>query len=282
MRAGRQYAIATGGNILNRHIRQLHPADTIWIAADSGAEALVQAGIYPDLLVGDLDSIATGVFEDIRQNEQTRIYRFPPEKDASDTCLALQAVALLEQGGTDLLNKEWKSYALNPTVESSNLERKLLLSECSSDVSEALLATSFTTLKEAIKSRHAIGKAEPVDVIVLGASGSRVDHMLANYAIAFAFLQNMNIIFQLENGLAYPLVGEKSMRFSPDSQYPYFSIFPLSEELTELSLSGFRYPLDKANVLRENASLLLSNEIIEANACLHLKAGKCIIFRMID
>ena len=53
------------------------------IAADGGYEYLKAAGIQPDLLVGDFDSLSY-VPEDIL------IYRFPAEKDDTDMGLAIQ------------------------------------------------------------------------------------------------------------------------------------------------------------------------------------------------
>ena len=53
------------------------------IAADGGYEYLKAAGMQPDLLVGDFDSLSY-VPEDIL------IYRFPAEKDDTDMGLAIQ------------------------------------------------------------------------------------------------------------------------------------------------------------------------------------------------
>ncbi len=54
------------------------------VACDRGYEHARRAGIRPDLLVGDFDSSAADVEEGVE------ILRFPPEKDDTDTLLAVR------------------------------------------------------------------------------------------------------------------------------------------------------------------------------------------------
>ena len=60
------------------------------IAADGGGRWLEGQGVRPHLVVGDLDSLDATTIESLR-GSGTRISRHPPEKDASDTELALEA-----------------------------------------------------------------------------------------------------------------------------------------------------------------------------------------------
>lgn len=60
------------------------------IAADSGAQACREAGVVPDMVVGDLDSLTSDTVrwcEDVGVRQQT----YPWEKDESDLKLALRA-----------------------------------------------------------------------------------------------------------------------------------------------------------------------------------------------
>lgn len=59
------------------------------IAADSGYEHFVQMDVGPDLLIGDMDSIAPSALSAARQG-QIRIETYPAEKDFTDTELALR------------------------------------------------------------------------------------------------------------------------------------------------------------------------------------------------
>lgn len=76
-------------------------ADVVVIAADSGLDHAVAAGIEPDRLVGDLDSVSAAGRMWAYANE-VYIDEHPTDKDATDTELAL-AAAVADPQITDLL-----------------------------------------------------------------------------------------------------------------------------------------------------------------------------------
>ncbi|MGA1034421.1 MAG: thiamine diphosphokinase [Ilumatobacteraceae bacterium] len=80
---------------------EIPPATTI-IAADSGTDVALAAGIEPDLVVGDLDSISPAG----RRWAAThaRIEEYPADKDSTDTQLALAAAADLTPDRLDVLS----------------------------------------------------------------------------------------------------------------------------------------------------------------------------------
>jgi thiamine pyrophosphokinase len=57
------------------------------IAADRGLEAFVEAGLVPDLLLGDMDSVSGKTLESMMA--QTQVERLPCEKDDTDGVHAL-------------------------------------------------------------------------------------------------------------------------------------------------------------------------------------------------
>lgn len=84
----------------------LDPRDMMWldgpdlvIAADGGAASLDRLGRRPDLLVGDLDSVDAVTVERFAA-VGTSVERHSPDKDASDTELALEAA--LAAGATEI------------------------------------------------------------------------------------------------------------------------------------------------------------------------------------
>lgn len=72
-------------------LRELAAAAAFVVAADSGADRLHAAGIVPDLLVGDMDSINPKTLADA-DTERTRMVRVSPVKDESDLALALAEI----------------------------------------------------------------------------------------------------------------------------------------------------------------------------------------------
>jgi len=84
-------AVITGGSIDLEYLQgqRLEEASFL-ICADHGLEAADALGLTPDLLVGDFDSVDTCVLERYLSQAQTEVVRFNPEKDATDTELALK------------------------------------------------------------------------------------------------------------------------------------------------------------------------------------------------
>lgn len=62
----------------------------IVISADGGASNTLKMGLFPDVVIGDMDSIKLKVKEEIREkSSKTRYIAISPEKDESDTQLAV-------------------------------------------------------------------------------------------------------------------------------------------------------------------------------------------------
>ncbi|WP_461204469.1 thiamine diphosphokinase [Clostridium sp. DL1XJH146] len=59
------------------------------ICADSGANCAYKCGLTPDFIIGDMDSIDDNILEFFSLNEKVKIEIYPPEKDFTDTELAL-------------------------------------------------------------------------------------------------------------------------------------------------------------------------------------------------
>lgn len=74
---------APGEELLRRCVRRAN----LTIAADKGLEAFDRAGMLPDLLLGDMDSVSEDVLH--RMQEKTQVERLPCEKDDTDGVHAL-------------------------------------------------------------------------------------------------------------------------------------------------------------------------------------------------
>jgi len=91
--------IIAGGDINNYDniSRYLVGADLI-ICADSGVDHAFRMQIVPDIVVGDMDSISEKGLERLKELEIVR-YKYPEEKDFTDTELALEVA--LEKGARE-------------------------------------------------------------------------------------------------------------------------------------------------------------------------------------
>lgn len=91
--------IVAGGDLAPGDAGRLDGADLV-IAADGGASALDALGLRPDRLVGDLDSVQPALVRRL-EADGVPVDRYPRDKDASDTELALAAA--IEAGGSELV-----------------------------------------------------------------------------------------------------------------------------------------------------------------------------------
>ena len=95
-----QVVVVIGGGALSpRHITDIAP-DAIIVAADSGLDHAVEAGLRPTVLVGDLDSI-TAHGKMWAYAHELEIDQHPLDKASTDTELALARAVQTE--ATDLL-----------------------------------------------------------------------------------------------------------------------------------------------------------------------------------
>lgn len=83
------------GSFVNDAIKK---ADKI-IAADCGASSAMSMGVYPEVVLGDLDSLSAGDIEKLR-SKGTKFIKFPAKKDKTDTQLAVDYA--LRHGATSI------------------------------------------------------------------------------------------------------------------------------------------------------------------------------------
>ncbi len=79
--------------------KEICPGDMI-IAADGGALHCLEKGIFPDLAVGDFDSLSPACVK-VLQEQGTEIRQYPAQKDQTDLELALDAA--LEKGAEEII-----------------------------------------------------------------------------------------------------------------------------------------------------------------------------------
>lgn len=99
----------------------------------------------------------------------------------------------------------------------------------------------------------------PSEVVILGATGKRLDHFLANIQI---------LMLGLRRGIPVSLVDANNRICLMDSVWEqsranafgkYISFLPFTNEVKGITLSGFKYPLREAKMTQGN-SLGVSNE----------------------
>lgn len=208
--------IITGGSrseqfILN-YVRQ-HPKQPL-IVVDGALETTHRLGLLPEAIVGDFDTVDQSL---LNGYDDSIIFRHPPEKDQTDTELAVETA--LSMGCTRL--------------------------------------------------------------VFLGATGSRLDHSLANVFLLQSLLKcNMEAEILNETNRLY--LKTSSFSIKKAEQYGEFvSLLALTETVQNVTLRGFKYPLTDHTVYRDS-TLCVSNEILEEVATVELTDGIFVVVEARD
>lgn len=118
------------------------------------------------------------------------------------------------------------------------------------------------------------------DVTIIGWSGTRVDHVLANIHIIKEALDN-NVHCILKNKTnEIELINRKTI-ITKNEKFKYISLIPFTTETRGITLKGFKYPLESA-ILKIGESIGISNEIIEDKAIIDIKEGILILIKSKD
>ena len=112
-------------------------------------------------------------------------------------------------------------------------------------------------------------------IMLVGALGGRVDHMLANISlIAFAATKGADL--QIVDGHHQIFAVRDGRRRVPRSSWRNISVFAFDTECTGVTLRGVKYPLEGA-VLTNTFALGVSNEFTEDIAEISVESGILIV-----
>jgi len=130
----------------------------------------------------------------------------------------------------------------------------------------------FTDTQMALKKAIEIGSKA---ITIIGAIGTRLDHTLANIHILKETLEK-SIQAKLVNENNEIMLINKKTKLNKNKNYKYVSIIPLTTKLQGVTLKGFKYPLENAN-LEIGESIGVSNEQIEQTATAEIQEGTAIL-----
>ena len=116
------------------------------------------------------------------------------------------------------------------------------------------------------------------ELILLGALGGRLDHTVANLQLlASLAARGVRTTLVGADGVAVTaLVGGECARF-PATAHGTLSVFAFGGDAAGVTLTGLKYPLDKAT-LTPRFPLGVSNELVGGEAAVSLQSGTLLLF----
>lgn len=212
--------IISGGFInqafLQTYMKENH-VDYI-IGVDKGIEMCYQCNIIPSILMGDFDSIRGEILDYYEKNTTIEIRRFKPEKDDTDTQMAIRWAIQLKS----------------------------------------------------------------TQIVMIGSTGSRIDHLLGNIQSLCMLLEN-NIEGYIIDEYNKIMLLKEQMNINKSEQYgDYISLLALTNQVTGLTLTGFKYPLYEYTLTNQSGGFGVSNEILDENASIAFRSGILIMIQSKD
>lgn len=124
-------------------------------------------------------------------------------------------------------------------------------------------------------------KIESDDIVILGATGLRLDHFMGNIQILYVALTKGVVCKIVDSNNEIQLIDKNIKLIKKDNFGKYISLIPFTDEVTGITLKGFKYSLNDA-VLEKGQSIGISNEQIEEIAEINLKNGILILMKTKD
>lgn len=118
-------------------------------------------------------------------------------------------------------------------------------------------------------------------ITLLGATGSRLDHVLGNVELLGIGLQAGVPIVMADVNNRIRMIDSGITLKKEEQHGTYVSLIPYTEKVEHLTLRGFKYPLTDA-VLTGFCSLGVSNEIVDAGAEISFDGGILLVIESRD
>jgi len=143
---------------------------------------------------------------------------------------------------------------------------------------------TFPTQKDKTDTEIALELAlsqQPDEVDLIGATGNRLDHVMANIHLLTRALRSDTQAYMIDtNNKIY--LKNKNFTIQKEDQYGnYVSLLPLCDKVSGLTLKGFKYPLNGITY-EMGSSLGVSNEISDSEASVEMTEGILVVIESID
>lgn len=113
------------------------------------------------------------------------------------------------------------------------------------------------------------------DIVLIGASGTRLDHTYANVLLIEAYYKKGVKLKLIDNNNIIQIITN-NMEIQNKTNY-FVSIIPVTEFIEGVTLQGFKYPLNNV-VVNRGSTLCISNQIISEKGIITLNKGTALVF----
>ena len=124
-------------------------------------------------------------------------------------------------------------------------------------------------------------KLKSTQIIIIGAIGTRIDHVLGNIQVLKYAMDNEVDCKIIDENNEIQLINKTRILEKKGINKKYISLIPLTEKVENINLKGFKYELENGT-LTIGSSLGISNEIIKEDARIQFDNGILIMISSQD
>ena len=142
----------------------------------------------------------------------------------------------------------------------------------------------FDPVKDATDTEIAVKLAiefHKENVVILGATGSRIDHVWGNVQMMKIGLDAGLAICTIDSHNRITLINKKIVLRRAEAFGPYFSVFPLGGKVEDFNIKGAKYPLTQ-HTLTPYDSLCVSNQFGEDTVEIDFPEGTVVLMETRD
>lgn len=119
----------------------------------------------------------------------------------------------------------------------------------------------------------------PSEIIMLGVTGGRMDHTLANVQLLIRALHHQ-VVCTIRDANNYIQLTSSQLTVE-NHGFTYISLIPATMEVSGVTLQGFEYPLTNAT-LRQGQSLAVSNKLAGSTGTVSIESGLLFVIQSRD
>lgn len=125
--------------------------------------------------------------------------------------------------------------------------------------------------------------AENDDIYLLGATGTRIDHLLGNIGLIGKGLKNHRAVKLVDSHNYLEMIepGEAYVLHRDDQFGKYVSVYPFMSQVKGLNMRGFKYPVENGNI-DGFSTLTISNELVADSGEISIQEGCLIVMQTRD
>jgi len=115
------------------------------------------------------------------------------------------------------------------------------------------------------------------NIVLIGATGSRLDHSMANIMLLENYF-NLGVNIEIiDNNNKIQIISDNTDLYLDHKENYFVSIVPITDLISGLTLEGFKFPLDDV-IVKRGSTLCVSNEIIKNKGRVLLTKGTALLF----